>query len=651
MAYSNTVVDYYSNLIANSYASTISGQISRIEDATKVLRNKAIELGLKIPAGQKLTNNSAGTTELALASTHHILDTAAAINNIPINRDTAKTISAGGSYTVPVGYNATAYTITASGLSDQTGGTANAADILKDKTAWVNGVQVTGSMKDKSGNQKASNSSYYTDANNNRYLYLEIPETGKYSGGSQLRSEIAYRDASNVEIPVTIITTNNNETVIDTSKASFPAGYYNGTINVSAILKDSTNKVLNVSNSVPTIEKQSGSLVIPGGFDYFAPNASYSVKGGSIAAVTYTPNTSTGAITFGGGAVTAGWISSNVSLPATYTPPEAQFTTNTLGKVTVSTAGWVTAGSEIGGVGNGSATMTGPTQNTGGSSITVGSTSIANNNYYMKLVTTAGYISASTVGIDLKRTTLATGSLSSAASGATTITSQYWKVTASTGYNHQDLVQNLTVRSAQGSKIATSGVYQVTTAGWIAAGNYGGLSAGSVTLSQVQTHGSTSSAVNGVTIAANSHYVKVDVSAGYITTASSTALDLGKMTLSNGTSNGTATTTITTQTWQVTASKGYNPGSQTTIFKVKDGSVGTSVTIGSDYACSIAVTEGWVKGGTLPVSIKAEDQTYALTTTDLGESDHEFTVAAASGSLMKSLKINTKVIYDRLVAI
>jgi hypothetical protein len=59
-----------------------------------------------------------------LSDSHHILDTAAAINNIKINTDVSKTIDAGVTYTVPIGYNKETYTITASGLSGQTDGTA-----------------------------------------------------------------------------------------------------------------------------------------------------------------------------------------------------------------------------------------------------------------------------------------------------------------------------------------------------------------------------------------------------------------------------------------------------------------------------------------------------------------------------------------------
>ena len=56
------------------------------------------------------------------------------------------TLLAGESHSVPYGKIPQAYTVTATGLSNQTAGTAVAANILKNKTAWVNGTKITGTM-------------------------------------------------------------------------------------------------------------------------------------------------------------------------------------------------------------------------------------------------------------------------------------------------------------------------------------------------------------------------------------------------------------------------------------------------------------------------------------------------------------------------
>lgn len=58
----------------------------------------------------------------------------------------AKTASlnCGGSYTIPAGYHNGSGKVTANSLSSQTSATAAAADIASGKTAWVNGVKITG---------------------------------------------------------------------------------------------------------------------------------------------------------------------------------------------------------------------------------------------------------------------------------------------------------------------------------------------------------------------------------------------------------------------------------------------------------------------------------------------------------------------------
>lgn len=650
MAYNNTIINYYNTVIANSYESNISGQITRIEDAHKAIRSKAIELGLSIPAKAKLTSNLNGTTDLLLSDVHHILDTAAAINNIPINEHVDKTIDAGEQYVVPVGYNAKTYTIKSSGLSGQTPGTATSFDILVGKTAWVDGQQITGTLPDKSGDQSISSFNYYTEGGKN-YLYFSVPGTGKYVDGAKLKSSILYNSGSTVEIPVTVNTTSTGETILDVSQKSFPAGYYSSDINIKAVYKaGETNKVINIDNAVGQLTAQSGKLSITSGYDYFASDATYSIKEGSITDVKRNVNSDTGSITFEGGVVTEGWISNNVVLPTTYTPPTATFDINTTtGKLTVSAAGWITKGTELGGLSAGSAIMTGPVRNTGSAAITVGSVSIAKNNYYIQLNKTAGYITSGTEGIDLGNTTLAYNTLTSAGSNAKSVENKYFSITALKGYNDSNLVQNLTIANATYTKNSTSGVITVSKGGWIDAGSYGGLNQGSVTLSNVQTQGGSASTINGVSIPAGKHYVKVDVTAGYVTGNESTALNLGKVIVNDGTSSGTKTNDITSKKWNVNISQGYNASEINKVFEVKSGSINNSVTIsGDDYNCTLNVTEGWVDTQTVELNINAKDQSYVLQPDDLNDEDHVLQINAAEGTLMKSLTIDNTIIYNRL---
>lgn len=65
------------------------------------------------------------------------------------------TLAAGGSYTIPAGYHNGSGKVTANSLSSQTYATAAAGDIIKGKTAYVNGSKVTGSLEDRASQTAA----------------------------------------------------------------------------------------------------------------------------------------------------------------------------------------------------------------------------------------------------------------------------------------------------------------------------------------------------------------------------------------------------------------------------------------------------------------------------------------------------------------
>lgn len=70
---------------------------------------------------------------------------------MPDNGAVSQSLNAGGSYTIPEGYHNGKGKISANSLASQTDGTATAADILKDKTAVVDGVKITGTMATMAG--------------------------------------------------------------------------------------------------------------------------------------------------------------------------------------------------------------------------------------------------------------------------------------------------------------------------------------------------------------------------------------------------------------------------------------------------------------------------------------------------------------------
>ena len=58
-------------------------------------------------------------------------------------------LNCGGSYTIPAGYHNGSGKVTANSLASQTSANASASEILTDKTAYVNGTKVTGTMPNK----------------------------------------------------------------------------------------------------------------------------------------------------------------------------------------------------------------------------------------------------------------------------------------------------------------------------------------------------------------------------------------------------------------------------------------------------------------------------------------------------------------------
>ncbi len=101
-------------------------------------------------------------------------------------------LAAGGSYTVPAGYHNGAGVVTAKNLASQTGGTAVAADIRSNKTAWVNGVKLTGSMTEKAA-------ATYTPKTTNQTI-----AAGQYLTGAQTIAGDSKLIAANIKKGVTI---------------------------------------------------------------------------------------------------------------------------------------------------------------------------------------------------------------------------------------------------------------------------------------------------------------------------------------------------------------------------------------------------------------------------------------------------------------
>ena len=96
-------------------------------------------------------------------------------------------LNCGGSYTIPKGYHNGSGKVTANSLASQTGANATAGDILKDKTAWVNGSKLTGTIDNK-GAITAGNSIVQSGDK----LYCRMPRGAYLTNASSGYPEISY---------------------------------------------------------------------------------------------------------------------------------------------------------------------------------------------------------------------------------------------------------------------------------------------------------------------------------------------------------------------------------------------------------------------------------------------------------------------------
>jgi hypothetical protein len=140
--------------------------------------------------------------------------------------------SADGETTITItsGIAGTNRTLIIPSVSSQTTGDAKAEDILSGKTAWVNGVKVSGTMPNYGGTSASSekNTAYVGLENIGGKLAI-APAKGYYNEFSNITTDIVYN-------PTRVFGTDtNNATVTDTMTAkvyyeTIPAGYYSEAI-------------------------------------------------------------------------------------------------------------------------------------------------------------------------------------------------------------------------------------------------------------------------------------------------------------------------------------------------------------------------------------------------------------------------------------
>ena len=122
--------------------------IRNLQETVERLNNQIEELNRQIETlkAKQATGNVA-VSEVLAGKTFSNSSGVGLTGTMANNGAISKTLNAGGSYTVPVGYHNGSGKVTAASLASQTQGTAGASDILTGKTAWVNGQKLIGTNK------------------------------------------------------------------------------------------------------------------------------------------------------------------------------------------------------------------------------------------------------------------------------------------------------------------------------------------------------------------------------------------------------------------------------------------------------------------------------------------------------------------------
>lgn len=109
---------------------------------------------------------------------------------MPDNGAVSVTLDAGGSYIIPKGYHNGSGKVRATPLSGQSEGTATAANILKGKTAWVNGTKLIGTMENRGQYQYCGGVGEGADSSVGYLSLNAIPEGAYFSNNADWAPEI-----------------------------------------------------------------------------------------------------------------------------------------------------------------------------------------------------------------------------------------------------------------------------------------------------------------------------------------------------------------------------------------------------------------------------------------------------------------------------
>lgn len=161
--------------------------------------------------GSVSADTLANQTEGTAAAGDVLIDKTAYVNGnkvtgtMPEQGAKSKKLTCGESYTIPAGHHNGQGKVTAETLESQTSATAVATKLLSGLTAWVNGKKITGTMANKAGTTVKA-SAISQDEDN---IYFTIPASGFYDTSSKI-----YTENSNLGSNIKYVTSNSSTLVI-----------------------------------------------------------------------------------------------------------------------------------------------------------------------------------------------------------------------------------------------------------------------------------------------------------------------------------------------------------------------------------------------------------------------------------------------------
>lgn len=157
------VLEGYTAITKDSNDEPIAGTMKNVSaiDPAKSIGYTSNNVYLRMTNGAHIQNASSGYPEVSVAlsefgdagagnvlSGKTFTSSAGLKVSGTMTNQGAKTTSlnCGGSYTIPAGYHNGSGKITVNSLASQTSATAVAGNVVKDKTLWVNGSKITGTL-------------------------------------------------------------------------------------------------------------------------------------------------------------------------------------------------------------------------------------------------------------------------------------------------------------------------------------------------------------------------------------------------------------------------------------------------------------------------------------------------------------------------